>query len=101
MLGISTSQFANLRAQFLRFGIDGLQPRPVGRPRRVPEEMREELDVLRQQVADLEHENRLLKVQAETSGLLRRQQAVRSKSGGAAASRSTSPRQDAAGGAVP
>lgn len=101
LLGISPSQFANLRATFLQFGIEGLQPKPVGRPRRVPEEVQQELDALRQQIADLEHENHVLKAQAEVSGLLRKQQAVRSKSRGAAASRSAPPRTDAAGGAVP
>lgn len=100
VLGISPSQFANLRTQFLQSGIDGLQPKPVGRPRRVPNEVQQELDALRQQIADLEHENHVLKVQAEVSGVLK-QQAVRSKSGGSAAARTPPPRSDAAGGAVP
>ena len=77
-----------------------LQPMPVGRPRRVLEEVQEELDALRQQIADLEHENHVLKVQAEVAAL-RRQQAVRSKSRGAAAPRQAPPRADADGGAVP
>lgn len=100
-LGIGPTQFANLRAQFLRFGLDGLQPRPVGRPRRVPEEVQQELDALRDQVTGLERENNVLKVQAEVSGLLRRQPPQRSKSSGAAASAKASARKDAAGGAVP
>lgn len=100
LMGVGPTQFANLRTLFLRFGIDGLQPMPVGRPRRVPEAVQEELNALRQQIADLEHENHVLKVQAEVAAL-RRQQVVRSKSRGAAAPRQAPPRADADGGAVP
>jgi hypothetical protein len=101
VLGISPSQFANLREAALLGFLGALQPKPVGRPRRVPAEVQQELDELRQQIDGLERENHVLKVQAEVSGVLRRQQAARSKSGSAAAPRTPPPRTDAAGGAVP
>lgn len=100
LLGIGPTQFANLRTTALQGMLDVLQPQPVGRPRPVPERVQQELDELRQQLADLEHENHVLKVQAEVAAL-RRQQVVRSKSRGAAAPRQAPPRADADGGAVP
>lgn len=101
LLGISTSQFANLRTQFLQYGLAGLQPKAVGRPRRVPQEVQEELQALRDQVVGLQRENQVLKVQTEVSGLLRRRPPTRSKSVGATASTKAAPRQDAAPRAVP
>ena len=99
-LGIGPTQFANLRQTALLGLLGALQPKPDGRPRRVPEEVQQELDALRQQVADLERENHVLQVQAEVSGL-RRQPPLHAKSDGAAALRRAPPRKDAAGGAVP
>lgn len=100
-LGISPSRFDQLRTRMLLASIAEFSPRPVGRPRQVPEEVQEELDALRKQIADLERERQLLKVQAELSALQRGKRTVRSKSSGAAASRPTPPRTNDRGGAVP
>jgi hypothetical protein len=100
-LGISPSRFDQLRTRMLLASIAEFSPRPVGRPRHLPEEAQQEVASLQEQVADLERENHLLKVQAELSGLSRGKRAVRSKSGGPAAARTPPPRADGAGGAVP
>lgn len=100
-LGISPSRFDQLRTRMLLASIAELSPRPVGRPRSLPEEVKQEVESLREQVADLERENHLLKVQAEVSGLSRGKRVVRSKSAGSAASRTPPPRSHGAGGAIP
>lgn len=97
-IGVGPTQFANLRMQFLRRGIDGLQPKPGGRPRRVPAEVQQELDALRQRVAELERENHVLKVQAEVAPVAQARPAVRSKSQRATAPRASPKRSAAAGG---
>lgn len=99
-IGVGPTQFANLRAEALLGFLGALQPKPVGRPRRVPLEVQEKLDALQRRVAELEHENHVLKVQAEVAPVAQARPAVRSKSGGAAASRSAPPRPAAAGGSV-
>lgn len=95
-LGVGPTQFANLRTQFLRFGTEGLGPKPAGRRPRARVVSERELELM-QQNADLEHENRLLRAQVETAALRRQQVALRSKSLGQAAAA----RPDAAARAVP
>lgn len=90
-LGVGPTQFANLRAAALQGYLDALQPKPVGRPRRVPVEVEEEMAVLRQQVAALEHENERLRIQLELVSVTAAGRAVRSKSRGR-----TSPKGSAA-----
>ena len=99
-LGVGPTQFANLRTQALEGLVDSLGPKPAGRRPRVQVASPREVD-LAQRVADLEHENRLLRAQVEVAGLRRRQEAKHSKSPGAPTPRSAAPRTDAAGGAIP
>ena len=96
-LGISPSQFANLRAQAIQSLVDGLEPKAAGRPRRASVISERELET-RQRLADLERENRLLRTQLEVVAI--RTEDRRSKSDRPAAKRPASPRSDAAGGAV-
>jgi len=98
-LGISPSQFANLRTEAIQGLVSALEPRPAGRPPRATAESTSELE-LKQRNTELEHQNRLLRTQAELS-LLHKRQAVRSKRGGPTTPRPASPRSDAADGAVP
>lgn len=97
-IGVGPTQFANLRATALLGFLGALQPRPGGRPRRVPREVQEKLDALQRRVAELEHENHVLKVQAEVAPVSQARPAVRSKSHGATAPRASPKRSDAAGG---
>lgn len=89
-MGIKATQFANLRRQALEGLMAGIQPRPVGRPRRARVVTEHELD-LQLRVADLERENQLLRAQAEVAALRRQRETYRSKSAG-----SPPPRADAA-----
>lgn len=104
-IGVGPTQFANLRTQFLRFGAEGLRPKPAGRRPRARVVSERELELM-QRLAELERENRLLRAAAEVAALRRHQEITRSKSGPAtvpraAASRPAPPPADAAGGAVP
>jgi hypothetical protein len=64
-LGIGRTYFAMLRCRVLDCALAGLQPRPCGRPRRVPSVSMAELDVLRRRVAELEHENARLQARLD------------------------------------
>lgn len=97
-IGVGPTQFANLREEALLGYLGALQPKPVGRPRLVPLEVQEQLDALQRRVAELEHENHLLKVQAEVAAVSRARPAVRSKSHGA--TEASPKRSAAAGGSV-
>lgn len=97
-IGVGPTQFANLRAEALLGFLGALQPKPVGRPRLVPLEVQEKLDALQRRVAELEHENHMLKVQAEVAPVSRVRPTVRSKSLGATTSRASPKRSAAAGG---
>lgn len=96
-IGICPSQFDNLRRQFLLGGLDGLQPRPMGRPARVSGLSVAETEALQQRVAELEREVRLLQAQLAVAGLPRAKGPRRSKSRGASRSRPAPPRPPAAG----
>jgi hypothetical protein len=78
-LGIGPTQFANLRMLFLRYGIDGLEPRRVGRPPRHAVASSQEVELL-QRIAELERQNQLLQAQVEVAALRRGREAMRSKS---------------------
>jgi hypothetical protein len=99
-LGIGPTQFANLRTQALEGLVDRLGPKPAGRRPRAQVVSEREL-ALRQRIADLEREARLLRAQVEVAGLRRSQEKPRSKSVGAPTPRPASPRADAAGAALP
>ena len=99
-LGIRTTQFANLRRLFLRYGIEGLQPRPAGRRRRAKVVSLRELDLM-QRAADLERENQLLRAQVEVAALRRQGVASRPKSVGEAATASSPSRSTGGERAVP
>lgn len=100
-LGVGPTQFANLRAAALLSFLDGLQPKPVGRPRRMPPAVQAELDALRRRVAELEHDNRRLRTQLELVPVALPQLAVRSKSVGEARSRTATPPTTAAASGAP
>lgn len=55
-LDLGPTQFANLRRQTLQTALDGLKPRPGGRPRKQPEALVAELESLRLRNQQLERE---------------------------------------------
>jgi transposase len=81
-LGVGPTQFANLRKQMLQGALDGLQPRPVGRPRRVSPRTDEEVQAMEDHIAELEHELTLLRSRLELAILPLLKPQRRSKSRG-------------------
>ena len=100
-IGVGPTQFANLRAAALLGYLGALQPKAPGRPRRMPVEVEQELLSLRAEATELRRQNHLLRTQVEVMAVSQVRSALRSKSGGAAASRAAPPRADAAGRAIP
>lgn len=68
-LGIGPSQFANLRKQVLQAALGGLQPRPVGRPRRVAVKTEEEILAMERQIKELEQDMAVLRSRVELAVL--------------------------------
>jgi hypothetical protein len=62
-LGLSEQRFDQLRTQVLQAGLDSLEPRPAGRPRRPPPPA--DVQALRARVAELEIELQAARVRAE------------------------------------
>jgi hypothetical protein len=68
-LDLGPTQFANLRRQVLLAGLEALQPRPVGRPRRAVDGTPEQVEAMRQRIAELEHDLTILRSRIELSVL--------------------------------
>lgn len=68
-LDVGPTQFANLRREALLGALEGLSPRPGGRPRKVPEVSLAEVQALRQRVAELERERELMRARLEVAML--------------------------------
>ena len=68
-LAIGRTYFAMLRVRVLQACLDALAARPTGRPRRVPVEVQQEIAAMRQRIAELEQENRLLNARLELATL--------------------------------
>lgn len=66
ILGVSPARFAELRTEALQAAILGLEPKPVGRPRRRPSEADAEIAALKERVRSLEEDL----VIAEARGVL-------------------------------
>jgi hypothetical protein len=83
-LGIGPTQFANLRKQVLQAALDGLQPKPIGRPRRVSQRTDEEVEAMADRIKELERELTVLRSRLELAILPLLQPKRRSKSRGQA-----------------
>lgn len=81
-LGVGPTQFANLRKQALQGALDALQAKPVGRPRRAASVSEEEIEAMRQRIAELEHDAAIQRSRLELAILPLLKKPRRSKSGG-------------------
>lgn len=81
-LGIGQSQFANLRKQALQGALDALQPKPVGRPRRVTAHSEAEVEAMQQRIVELERDAVVLRSRLELAILPLLKDRHRSKSRG-------------------
>ena len=79
-LGICSQRFEALRADAVRGGIAALEPKPIGRPARVPAERAAEVARLTARVEELEAELQVTRVRAELAGRLPLRRAVAKKS---------------------
>lgn len=77
-LGIRQTHFDNLRTQALQGAVEGLAPRPIGRPRHTTLLTAKEVDDLQRENAVLRRENELLRTQLEVTAAL--QESSRPKS---------------------
>jgi hypothetical protein len=66
-LGLGPTQFANLRKQALQAALDGLRPKPIGRPKRLTTCTEAEVDALRRRIAELEREAQLQRARLEVA----------------------------------
>ena len=64
-LGVGPTQFAHLRKQALQSALDGLVPRPQGRPRRAAAKTEEEVEAMERHIVELERELTLLRSRLE------------------------------------
>lgn len=64
-LDLGPTQFANLRRQTLQAALDGLKPRPGGRPRKEPEVSVAEMEALRVRNQQLERDLAEMKARVE------------------------------------
>ena len=69
-LGIGATHFGNLRTQALQGAVEGLLPRPIGRPRHATLLTATEVDDLQRENAALRRENALLRTQVEVAAAL-------------------------------
>jgi hypothetical protein len=81
-LGICPTYFADLRTRVLRASLDELAPRPVGRPPRRTTLSVQEVEAMRQRIADLEHEVALLHTRLELAAVAAMRETRQSKSPG-------------------
>jgi hypothetical protein len=99
-LGIGPTQFDNLRTRALTGAVQGLAPRPTGRPRLLPSRSEQEVAALQQRIAELERDNAILQARLELAVLPR--ETPRPKSAGRTTAVDRGPRPLAAAGrAVP
>lgn len=68
-LDLGPTQFANLRRKVLLAALEGVQPRPGGRPRRDAAVSPEDVEALQEHVAELERERDLLRARLELAVL--------------------------------
>lgn len=68
-LGVGPTQFANLRKRALQGALDALQPRPGGRPRNEVTVSPEEVEEMRDRIAELEIYAAKLRAQLEITVL--------------------------------
>ena len=101
-LCVGPTQFANLRTRALEGAVQGMAPRPTGRPRLLPSPSEQEMAALRQRVAELERDNAILQARLELAVLPRTRETPRPKSAGRSLAGDRRPRPLAAAGrAVP
>lgn len=81
-LGVGPTQFANLRKQVLQGALDGLQPKPIGRPRRVTMRTEDEVEAMEQRIVELERDGAILRSRLELAILPLLRETRRSKSRG-------------------
>ncbi|MDP9133499.1 MAG: hypothetical protein M3N56_01575 [Actinomycetota bacterium] len=79
-LDVGPTQFANLRKQALQAALDGLRPKPVGRPRQTSTRSEAEVEAMQQRIDELEHEAQLLRSRLELAILPLLKEGRRSKS---------------------
>jgi len=94
-LGIGPTQFANLRKQVLQGALDALQPKPVGRPRRVTQRTEDEVEAMEQRIAELERDEAILRSRLELAILPLLRETRRPKSRGRTPPRGDPPRPTA------
>ena len=71
-LGVCEQRFEALRATAIRAGVAALEGRPIGRPPKVPPEVRAQITRLEERVADLEAQLHLAEVRLELAAVLGR-----------------------------
>jgi hypothetical protein len=69
-LGIGEAMFHRLRTEVLAAGLASLEPKTVGRPRRVTTAERQQLHAMAQRIAELETELRISGVREEIAQIL-------------------------------
>jgi hypothetical protein len=79
-LGVGPTQFANLRKRTLQGALDALLPRPGGRPRNEVAVSLEEVEAMRERIAELEVYAAKLRAQLEIAMLPLLKQPRRTKS---------------------
>lgn len=79
-LDLGPTQFANLRKQALQAALDGLRPKPVGRPRQTSTRSEAEVEAMQRRIDELEHEAQLLRSRLELAILPLLKENRRSKS---------------------
>jgi transposase len=72
ILGVCAQRFHQLREAFIREGLEGIKPRPKGRPPRRASPQEQELQQLRQELADARIELRAAQARAEIATVLPR-----------------------------
>jgi transposase-like protein len=98
-LGIGPTQFDTLRMRALEGAVQGMAPRPTGRPR-LHARTAIDVEALQRENAELRRENAILQARLELAVLPRAQEAPRPKSAGRTMARGPRPLA-AAGRAVP
>jgi transposase len=72
ILKISPQRFHQLREDFIREGLEGIKPRPKGRPKSLPSPQQQEMERLQQELADARVELRAAQARAEIATVLPR-----------------------------
>lgn len=93
-LKMSPQRFHQLRETFMREGVEGIKPRPKGRPSTRPSPQQQEVERLQQQLADARMELRAAQARVEIAALLPR--VLKTPPTPPAASPAEAPRESAA-----